>query len=282
MKQKHVIITGGHSGIGLELTKLILKDGHKVGLILRNESTLKEAKQKFEQLGYNNVEFLVADLCRQEDVLKVARSITNTWQKVDILFNNAGVLLGELTFSPQQNEMHYEVNTLAPYLLATNLYPALHDAQGAVVVNTVTDGLNMMKSLKAETLIHLSKFKKLFGAYLQSKLALALLMNDLAINWKPEKIRILHVAPGGNKTKLTSGNGMPSLLKPIVKLFYKDPVAGAKLLYNAAFEDQFDNKTGVFIQKNKIENLKLTINNELKLTLLKGITSTTGKRHFHI
>jgi hypothetical protein len=88
--------------------------------------------------------------------------------------------------------------------------------------------------------------------------------------------------PGGNKTKLTSGNGMPSLLKPIVKLFYKDPVAGAKLLYNAAFEDQFDNKTGVFIQKNKIENLKLTINNELKLTLLKGITSTTGKRHFHI
>jgi NAD(P)-dependent dehydrogenase (short-subunit alcohol dehydrogenase family) len=282
MKQKNVIITGGHSGIGLELTKLILRDGHKAGLILRNESTLNDAKQKLEQFGYNNVDFFVADLSRQEDVLKVARLITNTWQSVDVLFNNAGVLLGEQTFSPQQNEMHYEVNTLAPYLLTTNLYQALHNAEGAVVVNTVTDGLNMMKGIKTEALIGPSKFKKLFGAYLQSKLALALLMSDLAVNWKSEKIRILNVTPGGNKTKLTAGSGMPSLLKPIVKLLYKDPAVGAKLLYGAAFEDEFSGKTGVFIQKNKIEDLKLSISNELKLILLKGIKTTASKRHFSI
>ena len=282
MEQKQVIITGGHSGIGFELTKLVLKDGHKAGLILRDEPALKKAKEKFEQSGYNNVDFFIADLSRQEEVSQAARSIIHAWQRVDILFNNAGVLLGEQTFSAQQNEMHYEVNTLAPYLLTTNLFQALHNANEAIVVNTVTDGLNMMKRLKTEELINPSKFKKLFGSYLQSKLALALLMNDLAINWQYDKIRILNVTPGGNKTKLTSGSGMPSLLKPMVKLFYKNAAVGAGLLYKVAFEDQFKDKTGVFIQKNKVEDLKLSISNELKLTLLKGIRTTTGKRHFSI
>ncbi len=187
------------------------------------------------------------------------------------LFNNAGVLLGEKIFSPQQNEMHYEVNTLAPYLLTTSLHPALMNAGEALVINTVTDGLNMMRKLKAEELINPVKFKKLFGAYLQSKLALALLMNDLADKWKPQKIRILNVAPGGNKTKLSAGSGMPSLFKPIVKLFYKHAAVGAGLLYKAAFEDAFKKETGVFIQKNKIETLKAVINNEQRSSLLKGI-----------
>ena len=81
-------------------------------------------------------------------------------------------------------------------------------------------------------------------------------MNDLANEWQDHKIRILNVAPGGNKTKLTTGGGMPSLLKPIVNLFYKKPVVGARLLYEAGFGERFREKTGVFIQKNKIEKLK--------------------------
>ncbi len=58
MKQKQIIITGGYSGIGLELTKLILKDDHKAGLIVRNETAiLNETKQKLKQFNPDNLDF---------------------------------------------------------------------------------------------------------------------------------------------------------------------------------------------------------------------------------
>ncbi len=271
MEQKQIIITGGHSGIGLELTKLILKGNYKIGLILRNENRLTEAKKIFNQFKFDNIDFFIADLSNQESISTVAKSITDKWQKIDILFNNAGVLIGEKTFSSQQNEMHYEVNTLAPYLLTTNLHQALLNANEAIVVNTATDGLNMLKKLKMEELINPVKFKKLLGSYLQSKLALVLLMNNLAMEWQQQKIRILNVTPGGSKTKLSTGSGMPSILKPMVSLFYKSPVAGAGLLYEAGFGEKFKEKAGVFIQKNKIENLKIILSEEQKSALLKGI-----------
>lgn len=274
---KQIIITGGYSGIGLELTKLILKDNHKAGLIVRNEAALINAKKELQQFNLSNADFFIADLSKQEDVLNVAKSIANKWQKVDVLFNNAGVMLGEKMFSTQQNEMHYEVNTLAPYLLTTSLQQALANAGGAIVVNTVTDGLNIMKKLKTEELINPQKFKKLIGAYLQSKLAQALLMNDLASEWKRQNIRILNVSPGGNKTKLSLGSGMPFILKPVVKLFYKKTSVGAAFLYRVVSEDKFKNETGVFIQKNKIEDLKVIISDEQKLSLLKGIKLRTAK-----
>src|SRR5436190_23872599 len=113
MERKQILITGGHSGIGLELTRLILKENHKIGLILRNEDRLNEARKILKELNVTDIDFFIADLSNQESILAVAKSITDKWQKVDILFNNAGVLNGEKTFSVQQNEMHYEVNTLA-------------------------------------------------------------------------------------------------------------------------------------------------------------------------
>ncbi|MEP7169741.1 MAG: SDR family NAD(P)-dependent oxidoreductase [Bacteroidota bacterium] len=277
MERKQIIITGGHSGIGLELTKLVLKENHRVGLILRNENTLGEAKKIIKQFNPADVDFFIADLSDQESISAVAKSITDKWYKVDILFNNAGVLLREKMFSIQQNEMHNEINTLAPHILTIALHQALINAEDAIVVNTATDGLNMMKKLKMEELINPMKFKKLLGSYLHSKLALVLLMNNLAMEWQQQKIRILNVSPGGNKTKLSMGSGMPSLLKPIVNLFYKNPIAGAKLLYEAGFGEKFKENNGVFIQNNKIEKLKVVLGEEQKSALLKGIKTHVSR-----
>ena len=263
---KHIIITGGHSGIGLELTKILLKEGHQLGLIVRNEH--REATALKELGTHTKIDFFYADLSNQREVETVGLAIRSKWEKVDILFNNAGVLLPDLRYSNQGNEMHYEVNTLAPYLLTIALKDLFLPSASPVIINTVTDTLQNQKTIDIDELRYPTKFKKLFGAYMQSKLALTLLMNQLAKDWKG--VRIINVSPGPNKTKMTAGEGMPVWLKPIRNLFFAKPTKGAQLLYQAAFDERHRHQTGVYLQKNKGQKLPLTISEEQKNQLLAG------------
>ncbi|MEM7800903.1 MAG: SDR family NAD(P)-dependent oxidoreductase, partial [Chloroflexota bacterium] len=96
------IITGGHSGIGLELTKMLLEEGHKLGLILRSQKKIEAA---VKEIGTReNIDFFIADLSDQGQVRQIASEISDKWGYVDGLFNNAGVLLDQPYDSPQGNE----------------------------------------------------------------------------------------------------------------------------------------------------------------------------------
>lgn len=253
-KAKHVIVSGGHSGIGHELTKRLIVDGHQVGLIVRNAERAEAID------GVDHV--FVADLADQRQVRSVAADIVARWGVVDVVFNNAGVLLDDIYQSPQGNEMHFEVNTLSPYLLTTVLEPALRAAEQPVVINTVTDGLHKQKALKLDELIAPTKFRKLIGPYLQSKLALTILMADLNRSWAD--VRIASVTPGPNKTGMTAGSGMPGLLKPLRNLMFAEPSKGAGLLYDAAFSGALDG----YVAKGKRKQLKFDLSAADKQQLL--------------
>ena len=76
--------------MGLELSKKLLKEGHQIGLILRSEKRRSDA---ILALGaVENVDFFIADLSKREEVEKVTNEIKSKWDKIDGLFNNAGVL----------------------------------------------------------------------------------------------------------------------------------------------------------------------------------------------
>lgn len=267
MNQKHVLISGGHSGIGLELTKLLLAENCKVGLIVRTEERKNEALAL--ESGLAKVDFFFADLSRQKEVAQVAAKIAEKWEKVDVLFNNAGVLLDNLYTSDQGNEMHFEVNTLSPYLLTQQLRPLLVKAKKPIVVNTVTDMLHKQRSLDVEELLKPTGFKRLFGAYMQSKLALTMLMNDMAA--EEGNLRIVSVTPGPNKTGMTKGAGMPALLRPLRNLFFAAPTKGAKLLYDAAFKEEFQQKSGIYVMGNKVKDLIIRLTAHEKQNLLKRL-----------
>ncbi|WP_218418235.1 SDR family NAD(P)-dependent oxidoreductase [Alteromonas lipotrueae] len=257
----NILIAGGHTGIGLELTKILLEQGHKLGLVVRNQNRA-DALEK--EIDTTDIDFFYADLSKHQDVVSVAEQVTTQWQTIDGLFNNAGVMLDDTYFSDSNNEMHYEVNVLAPYKLATLLAEKL---EGGFIVNTATGGLHNQSILKVDTLLAPTKFVKLMGAYYQSKLALTLLINDFAKSHS--NTLILNVDPGLLKTKM-SGNkeSMPLFMKPIVKLFFKPPADGAKKLLNAAFNEQFKDKSGVYITGNKVKRMKVELTNELKDKLL--------------
>ena len=193
--------------------------------MLRNEEEKIDLSKVIE---IKDIDFFYADLSIQSEVLHVANEIADKWNTVDILYNNAGVLLDKIYLSQQDNEMHFEVNTLAPFLLSKTLWERTGKNSELKIVNTVTDFLYKQKKLISETLLFPTKYRKLTGAYLQSKLALALLMNDWGKSGS--KLTILNVTPGPTKTDMTSGSGMPLLLKPIRNLFFSKPTKGASYL----------------------------------------------------
>lgn len=69
---------------------------------------------------------------------------------------------------------------------------------------------------------------------MHSKLAMTLLMNNLAKQWINVKIASVDLGP--NKTSITAGNGAPFWVKPFRKFFFTSPVKDAQKLYNSAFE----------------------------------------------
>ncbi|MEM6802894.1 MAG: SDR family NAD(P)-dependent oxidoreductase [Bacteroidota bacterium] len=250
----NILITGGHSGMGLELSKKNLEKGHKVGLIVRSESRKKEAEKLFS--GKNLPEIFVADLSKRNEIASVVQAISESWEKLDGLFNNAGVLLDELYYSEYGNELQLEINAISPYLLTRALKPLLDKADSPFVVNTATSGLEEKKMPDIPSLKKPQKFTKLFGSYLDSKLVMVALMNHLSGEWK--NIRIISVDPGAIKTKMTAGKGMPFWLKPIRNLFFKSPEEGAQNLYNAAFNDGYTD-SGIYVSKGKIKRIKAEI-----------------------
>ncbi|MEM9897475.1 MAG: hypothetical protein AAF789_14010, partial [Bacteroidota bacterium] len=174
-------------------------------------------------------------------------------------FNNAGVLLDQLYFSDYGNELQLEINAISPYLLTQALIPILEQSESAFVVSTTTGSMERRKSLDITAFKKPSKFTKLTGSYMDSKITLIALMNHLADQHK--NIRFAHVNPGAIKTKMTAGSGMPLLLKPIRNLLFKSPEVGAQNLYKGAFDKNFQ-ESGIYISENKIKAIKAKISVE--------------------
>ena len=83
-----IVITGGHSGIGLELTRLLInKPEHSIGLVMRAKSRVQDLPPEIRDA--NNLTVWEADLSVQTQVVTVAKTILKDWGSVDVLFNNA-------------------------------------------------------------------------------------------------------------------------------------------------------------------------------------------------
>ena len=258
----NIVITGGHSGMGFELSKKLLAEGHQIGLIVRNETRKLETIEIFPE--GSQLEIFVADLSNRNEIKEVAKAIHSKWDHLDGLFNNAGVLLDKHYTSDYGNELQLEINAISPYLLTLELLPLLEKSESPFVVSTATGTLEKKKSLDIPSFKQPKKFVKLMGAYMDSKITMVTLMNHLSEQCP--KVHFVSVNPGAIKTKMTSGSGMPFFLKPIRNLLFKSPEFGANNLYNGAFNTTY-NENGIFVSDKKIRPIQVKIT-QLEIDLL--------------
>ena len=264
----NIVVTGGHTGIGFALVQRLAAEGHRVGIVVRAD---KRADDIRAAIAPAELAVYEADLASQDAVVAAAERIIADFGQVDVLFNNAGVLLGELQHSPQGNEMHYEVNTLAPLLFTRALKPALDAARKPVVVNTSTDPVASAKDIDFETLHRPKKIVKLFGSYVVSKVAVAAAMDMMATAPGWSNVRIFNVAPGAIKTQMTAGAGMPFWLRPIRNLLFKSPEQGADRLYRCAFAPDGAFEPPALVVGGKARPMKLKLDQASFSQVLAGL-----------
>jgi len=126
MQTKIAVVTGASGGLGSELCKLIAAKGINLVLVDRNAQKSQTFAAALNGLYPSIVQQTFAvDLANHADIKRVAAEILAHYPTIDFLFNNAGVLTETLQFSSHNNEMHFEVNTLAPLQLIDDLKPAL-------------------------------------------------------------------------------------------------------------------------------------------------------------
>jgi NAD(P)-dependent dehydrogenase (short-subunit alcohol dehydrogenase family) len=199
--EKTCVVTGANSGIGKALSLALAEHGARVIMVCRDSYRGERAKTEvIEQTGNRKVELYIMELSSQTAIRKGVHSLKQNYDRIDVLINNAGVLLFKKEQTEDGIETTFAVNYLAPFLL-TNLLLELLIASGAGrIINVVSEGLTRER-FDVTQLMSDKKYKPVL-AYSQSKQAEILFTYHLADRLAGKRVTSNCFYPGLVKTNL--------------------------------------------------------------------------------
>ena len=119
MKAKVVLITGASSGIGEGCARKFASQGWNLILNARNQEKLEELKRELEQAYGIRVCVLPFDVRDRQQAIIALTSLTEEWQAIDVLVNNAGLVIGvDKEFEGNLDEWDIMIDTNIKALLA--------------------------------------------------------------------------------------------------------------------------------------------------------------------
>jgi NAD(P)-dependent dehydrogenase (short-subunit alcohol dehydrogenase family) len=139
---KTALVTGANKGIGFEVARELARMGLRVFLGARNIEAGRAAAEKLQ--GDGDVAFLEIDVSDADSIRRAADELAGHADRLDVLVNNAGVLLDEdkeaLKITPEIFEATLRTNTLGPWLVAQAFAPLLKKSREPRVVNVSSGG----------------------------------------------------------------------------------------------------------------------------------------------
>ncbi len=202
---KTAIVTGGNTGIGYETVKALYEKGANVTLAARDEKKAIAAveKIKFETKGVANLKIGILNLANLAQIKTFVGEFKTRYAQLDILINNAGVMIPPASTTDDGFELQFGVNFLGHFALTGHLFPLLKNSSNARIVTlssgaaTLTDGIDF-ENLKLE------KPYNEWQSYAVSKLADILFTYELDRKIKVAGLNLLSVAahPGVTRTDL--------------------------------------------------------------------------------
>jgi len=194
---KVAIVTGGHTCIGLETTKVLAGAGATVIVAARDV-----AKAQRNLNGIPNVELTTLDLMNPQSINTFAETFLKTGRALHMLIHNAGIMWVPLRRDSRGNESQLSTNYLGQFQLTVHLWPALVKANGARVINVSSYGHQMAPFNFEDPNFEHREYQTLQG-YGQSKTACNLFALELDVRGKAAKVRAYSLHPGSvNDTEL--------------------------------------------------------------------------------
>lgn len=221
------VVTGANSGIGLETARVLARKGAHVVLAVRNREKGEEARAditRAEPQAKVVVQHL--DLADLESVATFAEEFGAAHQGLDLLINNAGVMVPPFGRTADGLELQFGTNHLGHFALTGRLLPLLRRTGGARVV-TVSSLAHRFRRLDFDNL-NAEKGYSSWTAYGYSKLANLLFMRELQRRYHdgPDSLRSSAAHPGFTETDLQRHTAMVRLMMKI-PCMAQDSLAGA-------------------------------------------------------
>jgi NAD(P)-dependent dehydrogenase (short-subunit alcohol dehydrogenase family) len=252
MKGTVCVVTGATSGIGKAAATALARLGATVVLVGRDRGRTEAAAAEIALVSASPPRAEVADHASLEQVRGLAGRLDGL-ERIDVLINNAGLVLGERRITPDGLEHVFALNHLAPFLLTSLLLPKLMASAPARVVTVTSDAHSAARlDLNDPNLEH---GWDSWRSYANSKLANILFTRELARRLDGTGVTANCAHPGVVRT----GFGRES--RPLLKLgitiarpFMLSPERGADtIVYLASSPDVAGQTGGYYVKRQRRE-----------------------------
>jgi NAD(P)-dependent dehydrogenase (short-subunit alcohol dehydrogenase family) len=189
---RRAIVTGGSSGIGVETTRALAAAGAEITLAVRNTDAGDRTAADISTTTGNPVHVGLLDLAERRSV---ATFIAGWTRPLDLLINNAGVMLPDLRRTPEGWELTFATNHLGHFALALGLHDALAAAGDARIVSLSSAG-HRRSPVIFDDINFTSRPYEPGVAYGQSKTANVLFAVEATRRWASDGITANAVQPG--------------------------------------------------------------------------------------
>jgi len=224
---KTFLVTGANTGLGYEASKVLAAHGGRVLLACRSKGKAETAMARIRaEVPGADLDFVPLD---QADLASVRACAAQAMAepRLDVLVNNAGVMVPPLERTAQGHELQFGVNHLAPFALTGLLLPKLAETPGARVVITASlahkggnidwDDIDAHRSY--------SRTQRYSDSKLMNLLHLFELDRRLRASGSPVMAAACH--PGFAKTDLGRHSGPFRVLFPLVGWLFNNAAQGA-------------------------------------------------------
>ena len=185
------LVTGAGSGIGKAAALLMAREGAKVAALSRTEEELRKTVDEIEKAGGEGL-VVTADTSDPAKMQDAVRRIVEKWDRLDIVFANAGVNgvwapIEEL--DPEEWDKTIAINLKGTFLTVKYAVPHLKKRGGSIIVNASINGTRVFSNTGAT-------------AYASSKAAQVAFTKMMALELARDRVRVNVICPGAIETSI--------------------------------------------------------------------------------
>ncbi|KAJ8732425.1 hypothetical protein PYW07_015024 [Mythimna separata] len=257
LEGKTVIVTGGTAGMGLHIATDLAHRGARVIIACPfEEEGTKARKQIIQDTDNVNVVFKLLDLASLKSVRQFAADILKTEDRLDILLNNAGVVLSGDFLTADGMHFIMQVNYYGTFLLTLLFLPLLKKTgkpgESSRIITTASF-LHMIGKVDIDNL-NRTNYWNIIRIYGNSKICLVLFANELSKKLKDSNVVINTVDPGAVGTRIFGSiNKLYGTFQILAcSLFFKTPWQGAQTALHVALDKKAGEVSGAYFRNCQI------------------------------
>lgn len=188
---KNIIVTGATSGFGRAIAEKFAEKENKIWLLGRRIDRLESLKKKLEQQGVS-VQLTQLDVRNKQLVEAFGKKVRDTWKKVDILINNAGLALGTKPID-EANTEDWDI------MIDTNIKGLLYMTRAiSPIMNSQKSGHIINIGSTAGKVVYQGG-----NVYCATKFAVDALSQTMRIDLLPHRIKVTSINPGMAETEFS-------------------------------------------------------------------------------